>query len=85
MSTGISHSSDDKLAKTYLRALAKYGYLLNEIEIESYLIKQLGWTKDHANDLLEIINKINNGRSFQGGDKTELKRHINRWKEECEE
>jgi len=85
MSTGLSHSSDDILAKTYLRTFVKYGVPLQEIEIESYLIKKLNWTKEHTNELLEIINKINSGRSFQGGDKTGLKYHIDRWREECGE
>jgi len=85
MSTGLLHSSDDQLAKTYLRTFNKYGIPLQEIEIESYLIKQLNWTKEHSNDLLDIINKINNGRSFQGGDKTGLHYHIKRWKKECGE
>lgn len=85
MSTGLLHPSDDRLAKTYLRTFDKYGIPLQETEIESYLIKQLNWTKEHTNDLLEIINKINNRRGFQGGDKTGLQHLIRRWKEECGE
>lgn len=85
MSTGLSNSSDNKLAKTYLRTLVKYEIPLFEDIIESYLIKELNWTKRHSNELLEIINKINNDRSFHGGEKTGLKSNINRWKKECEE
>jgi hypothetical protein len=59
--------------------------MLQETEIESYLIKELNWTKEHSNDLLEIINKINTGRSFKGGEQTGLKYHIDRWKKECGE
>jgi len=72
MSTGLSHPSDEQLAKTYLRTLVKYNVPLNELEIESYLIKQLNWFKRHSNDLLDIIQKINSGRRFIGGDNTGL-------------
>jgi len=84
MTTGLSHSSDDNLAKTYLRALIKHNYTLPEPEIEAYLINNLDWMKENASQLLSIINRINNGRSFQGGDKTNLKYHIDRWRKECE-
>lgn len=85
MSTGLSHQSDDNLAKTYLRTLAKYEVTLQEVEIESYLIKQLNWDKEYADDLIEIIKKINTGRSFQGGDKTGLQHYFKNWKAECDE
>lgn len=83
MSTGLCHYNDDNLAKTYLRALTKYGFQLQETEIESYLIKQLDWTKKYANELLSIIIKINTGHSFKGGDKTGLKNYITNWQKEC--
>lgn len=83
MSTGLLNSSDDNMAKTYLRALVKYSIPLQQVEIESYLIKHLNWTKEHADHLLKIIEKINEGRSFQGGEKTGLQHHFNRWKEAC--
>lgn len=84
MATGLHHSSDDDLAKTYLRTLLKYEYPLPELDIEACLINDLDWRKEYADQLLAIINKINNGRSFQGGDKTNLKYHIDRWRKECE-
>lgn len=85
MSTGILHSSDNDLAKTYLRALSKYGYELNALSIEAYLINQKAWSKSHADDFIVIVNKINTGKSFHGGDKTYLKYHIDRWKKDCGE
>jgi len=84
-STGITNPSDSDLAKTYLRALNKAGFALNALNIESYLIKDLNWSKVHSDELLEIINKINAGKSFQGGDKTGHKYHIDRWKKACAE
>jgi hypothetical protein len=83
MSTGITHPMDNNLAKTYLRSLAKFGYDLNAINIEAYLFNELGWEKENLDEFIDIINKINDGKSFQGGDKTGLKDNINRWKEEC--
>ena len=83
MTTGLSHSADDDLAKTYLRALAHYNYELDPLQIESYLIKDLNWFKEHADELLAIVNKINAGKSFQGGDKTGHKYHRDRWREAC--
>lgn len=83
MSTGIHHHMDEERAKTYLRALHKYEYHLNEEKIENLLVGELKWTKDHAEDVLEIIRKINNGKSFQGGAKTGLKSYITQWINEC--
>ena len=84
MSTGLRNSGDDHLAKTYLRALYKYKFDLNEDQIESYLIKNLDWSKEHSEHLLDIIRKINTGRSFHGGSKTGLKSYIDLWRKECQ-
>ncbi len=84
MSTGLGHPSDEEEAKTYIRAL--HGrYKLDALEIESYLIKNMNWPKEFADELLEIINKINSGKAFHGGSKTGHKYHIDRWKNDCEE
>jgi hypothetical protein len=85
MTTGLSHSSDDNKAKTYLRALNHYDYTLDELQIEAYLINQLNWKKRHTDKLLEIVARLNTGRSFHGGDKTGYKNHIKIWKNECGE
>jgi hypothetical protein len=82
MSTGINHSSDEDLCKTYLRALNKYEYQLNQVEINSYLISELNWQADNAKDVIQLIDKLNSGSYFKGGDKTGLQNHIKRWKSE---
>jgi hypothetical protein len=85
ISTGLGNPSDDDLAKTYLRTLTHYKYRLDPFEMESYLIKDLNWWKRHCDELLEIVNKINAGKFFQGGDKTGHKYHNDRWKNACEQ
>lgn len=84
MATGISHPSDEEEAKTFIRALHGKGYRLVEVEIETFLIQNLGWEKQHANELLDIVRKINSGKTFHGGEKTGHKSYIDRWKKECE-
>jgi len=80
MSTGIVHPSDNELCKTYIRALKKYDYELHSKKIFAFLTKNLNWDFDDANDVIKLIDKINSGGYFKGGDKTGLQYHIKRWK-----
>lgn len=79
-STGITHPMDNGRAKTYIRALHKYEPELNADAVVSFLVTELGWTSAHANDVGNLISKLNEGRYFQGGDKTGLQNHYKRWK-----
>lgn len=78
--SGITHHMDNERCKTYLRALNKYNYELNPINIKSYLVTNLNWVNRHAEDVIKLIEKLNSGRYFMGGEKTDLQNHINRWK-----
>ncbi|AWI26872.1 hypothetical protein [Flavobacterium pallidum] len=80
MVTGITHPSDNEQCKTYLRALHKYGYELNATKIFSYLTAARGWESDNANDVIKLINKLNSGGYFMGGEKTGLQNYIKDWK-----
>lgn len=80
LSTGIHHSMDNNRCKTYLKALNKYDYELDPVKIKSYLITKLNWENRHTDDVIELIEKLNAGRYFKGGDKTGLQNHIKRWK-----
>jgi len=80
MSTGLGHPSDEELCKSFLRALKKYNHYLNEIEIRSFLISDLGWDSEYAEEVLKFVRKINQGKSFKGGAKTGLKKYIDKWK-----
>lgn len=80
MGSNIFHDSDDKLCKTYLRALHKFQYRLDPDQIYALLTRELDWTSRQAGQIMILVNKINHGKSFQGGDKAGLNKHIERWK-----
>jgi len=77
--TGITHPMDNELCKTFLRALKKYNYDLNPIEIFSFLTVDMNWDSDHAKKVIVLVDKLNSGRSFVGGAKTGLKNYIKSW------
>lgn len=79
-STGISHHMDNARAKTYVRTLYKYEPELNSDLICSYLVNELGWEVKHSNDVRKLIDTLNNGKYFVGGDKIGLQNHYKRWK-----
>lgn len=81
MSTGIHHPMDEDLCKTYIRALHKYGYAMNEKDVAAYLITEKGWDAEYANDIIKLISKLNSGGSFNGGQKSGLQNYIKKWKE----
>ena len=84
MSTGISHSSDEDQAKTYILALYKYEPSLNADIVGSYLVRELNWETEHAKDVEKLINTLNNGKYFQGGSRKGLQYYYKQWKKECE-
>jgi hypothetical protein len=79
-STGINHSMDNARAKTYIKALHKYEPELNSDLICSYLDNELDWDVRHSNDIRKLIDTLNNGKYFVGGDKTGLQNHYKRWR-----
>lgn len=81
MRTGISHPSDKDQAKTYIRALHKYESELKAEEVVTYLVTELGWTFNHANDVGKLITTLCVGRYFHGGEKVGLQNYYKRWKE----
>lgn len=83
MSTGLSHPSDNTRAKTYILALHKYEASLKGEEIFAFLVRELNWRTDHAFDLEALINTLNSGKHFQGGDRNDLKRWYDLWLGKC--
>lgn len=79
-STGISHDMDNNRAKTYIRTLYKYEPELNSDLVCSYLVNELSWEVRHSNDVRKLIDTLNAGKYFIGGDKTGLQHHYKRWK-----
>jgi len=84
MSTGITHPSDERHAKTTVLALHKYEPELNGDVVASYLVRELNWDSEYANEIKKLINTLNAGKFFKGGDRTGLQHSYKRWKEECE-
>lgn len=84
MSTGISHPMDNDRAKTYIKALHKYEPELNPDLVGAYLVRELNWDTRHAKDIEKLIETLNEGRFFRGGQKTGLQNYYKRWKNECE-
>ena len=79
MSTGIGHPSDNDRAKTYIRTLYKYENELNADTVGAYLVRELNWRPSNSKEIEYLINKLNEGSYFKGGDKTGLKYHYKRW------
>ncbi len=83
MSTGIHHPSDEEQAKTYILALHKYESTLDADIVGSYLVRELNWDTEHAKDVEKLIHTLNNGKHFQGGQRTGLQNYYRGWKEQC--
>ena len=83
MSTGITYPMDEELAKTYILALHKYEPSIEEEIITSYLVRELGWEVEDANDIKQLINTLNAGKHFKGGTRTGLKGYYKGWQDEC--
>ncbi len=83
MSTGIHHPSDENRAKTYIRALHKYESPLDSNVVGDHLMRELGWSANYAKDVEKLIDTLNTGRYFKGGEKTGLSNYYKRWKEQC--
>lgn len=81
MSTGITHPMDNRMAKTYIRALYKYEPSIDGTIIEAYLVS-LGWMTSHAQEIKKLIDTLNAGRSFKGGETTGLQKYYKYWESE---
>lgn len=84
MATGITHPSDEKTAKTYILALHKYEPNLDANIVGAYLVRELQWDTSYAQEIENLINILNDGKHFKGGERTGLINHYDRWKEDCE-
>jgi hypothetical protein len=85
MGTGLSHPSDEELAKTYARTLYRYVNPLEGDKILSYLSGKLNWRHNVAKEFILYIKKLQNGQSFRGGKKDEktLNHYFTTWSEDC--
>lgn len=63
----IIQSDDMYTIKTYIRALHKYESPLDDKIIEGYLVNSLQWKSVHASQFVELIQRLNSGQDFRGG------------------
>jgi len=82
LSTGITHTGDEDLAKTFIRALHQGGFNLDVPPIKAYLAEN-NWIADGMNSFTELVDRINNGGHFQGGQTTGLDELNNDWSDQC--
>ncbi|MDI1254592.1 MAG: hypothetical protein PSV16_00700 [Flavobacterium sp.] len=80
-SSSLTHDSDSNLSKTYILALHKYEPELDAIVVTSYLKKELNWDAKTAEKIEKMINTLNAGKSFQGGERKGLKNFHKQWSE----
>lgn len=82
LSTGISYPTDNETAKKYIRALYKYEEEpLKGLDVEAYLVNNLNWKSQDAKQVRDLVDRLNNGRNFQGGSTTSLLSLYEHWKE----
>lgn len=81
-SKDFHHTDDENTCKTYIRTIHKYMPEVTAVQIEKILITELKWSSGNAIKVGELLNRLKNGRTFQGGEKTGLASYYKRWKEE---
>lgn len=76
------HNLDDEnTCKTYIRTFHKYMPEVTSSQIEDILVTEMNWTSGNATKVGELLDRLKNGRTFRGGDKTGLVQYYKRWKE----
>lgn len=79
----LSHFDDAETCKTYIRSIHKYLPEVKPSDITDYLVTELGWENKNAAEVGELLQRLKEGRSFRGGQKTYLKEYYSRWKEKA--
>lgn len=77
----FSHPNDEETCKTYIRAIHKYMPEVEPSDIENCLVTKFGWINKNASEVGLLLQRLKEGRTFRGGQKTYLKDYYNRWKE----
>lgn len=80
-SKDFHHPDDENTCKTYIRAIHKYMPEVTSSQIEDILVTELNWKNENAVQVGELLDRLKNGRTFRGGDKTGLVQYYKRWKE----
>lgn len=80
-SKDFHHPDDENACKTYIRTIHKYMSEVTSSQIEDILVTELNWKNENAVQVGELLDRLKNGRTFRGGDKTGLVQYYKRWKE----
>lgn len=76
----LGHPDDAETCKTYIRAIHKYMPEVMPAEQENCLVTELGWENRNATEAGGLLQRLKEGRTFRGGQKTYLKEYFTRWK-----
>lgn len=79
----LGHPNDAETCKTYIRAIHKYMPEVTPVELENCLVTELGWENRNASEVGALLQRLKEGRTFRGGQKTYLKEYYNRWIDKC--
>ena len=80
-SKDFHNPGDENSCKTYIRTIHKYMPEVTSSQIENILVTELNWSSGNAALVGELLDRLKNGRTFRGGDKTGLARYYKGWKE----
>lgn len=83
LSTGLSHPSDEAAAIEMFRLLHVAGEVFNPDEVKSWLVSELGWRRQQANEAAEIAQKVLSGRTLRAANHPRWASDIvSMWREE---
>ena len=80
-SKDFHHPDDENTCKTYIRTIHKYLPAVTSSQIEDVLVTELSWTSGNASLVGDLLNRLNNGLTFRGGEKNGLQNYYKGWKE----
>lgn len=81
-SKSLAHPDDEESCKTYVRTIHKYLQGVTPSDIENYLVTELGWNNRESSEVGKLLQRLKDGRTFRGGQKTYLKEYYNHWKQQ---
>lgn len=84
-SKDFHHPDDENACKTYIRIIHKYMPEVNSSQIEDILFTELNWKNENAVQVGELLDRLKNGRTFRGGDRTWLLQYYKNWKKKLKE
>lgn len=84
-SKDFHHLDDENTCKTYIRTIHKYLPAVTSSQIEDILVTELNWKNENAAQVGELLDRLKNGRTFRGGDKTGLAHYFMDWKKKLKE